>query len=72
MVLPRQHSCSGHSVRTPLLCIPHLHAVLAQSVEQAQVRNYLVVAIDTALRDQLQSEGINVYFRDVKVSSVTQ
>ena len=39
-------------------------------MKQAQVSNYLVVAIDTALRDQLQSEGINVYYRDVKVPSI--
>ena len=39
-----------------------------QSVKQAQVSNYLVVAIDTALRDQLKKEGINVYYRDVKVT----
>ena len=45
-------------------------AFLVQSVKQAQVSNYLVVAIDTALRDQLQSEGINVYYRDVKVTAI--
>lgn len=39
-----------------------------QSVKQAQVSNYLVVAIDTALRDQLKKEGVNVYNRDVKVT----
>ena len=38
-----------------------------QSVKQAKVSNYLVVAIDTALRDQLEKEGIPVYYRDVKV-----
>lgn len=38
-----------------------------QSVKQAKVSNYLVVAIDTALRDQLETEGIPVYYRDVKV-----
>jgi hypothetical protein len=38
-----------------------------QCVKQAQVSNYLVVAIDAALRDQLEKEGINVYYRDVKV-----
>jgi hypothetical protein len=41
-----------------------------QSVKQAQVSNYLVVAIDTALRDQLEKEGINVHYRDVKVRRV--
>lgn len=38
-----------------------------QSVKEAKVSNYLVVAIDTALRDQLEKEGIPVYYRDVKV-----
>jgi predicted acetyltransferase len=37
-------------------------------VKQAGVRNYLVVAIDSQLRDYLVKEGFNVYFKDVKVS----
>jgi hypothetical protein len=36
-------------------------------VKAAGVRNYLVVAIDSRLRDYLVSEGNNVYYRDVKV-----
>ena len=65
-----QHSCGRHRTAGPLQCIPHLPCFVAQSVKQAQVSNYLVVAIDTALRDQLQSEGINVYYRDVKVTAI--
>ena len=38
-----------------------------QSVKEAKVSNYLVVAIDTPLRDQLEREGYNVYYRNVKV-----
>ncbi|CAK0787073.1 hypothetical protein CVIRNUC_010289 [Coccomyxa viridis] len=52
----------------PIGALPHW----IKSVKQAQVSNYLVVAIDTALRDQLQSEGINVYYRDVKVDKAQE
>lgn len=41
--------------------------MVMQSVKQAKVSNYLVVAIDTDLRDELEKEGIPVYYRDVKV-----
>ena len=44
--------------------------MIIQSVKQAKVSNYLVVAIDTALRDQLEQEGIPVYYRDVKVHAL--
>ncbi len=35
------------------------------------MENYLVVAIDTQLRDHLQKQGFNVYYRDVKVSATS-
>ncbi|KAK9837243.1 hypothetical protein WJX81_001335 [Elliptochloris bilobata] len=38
-----------------------------ETVAQAGVRNYVVVAIDAALRDHLTQRGINVYFKDVQV-----
>ncbi len=41
--------------------------VVLQTVKEAGVKNYLVVAIDTKLRDHLSNEGSNVYYRDVKV-----
>ena len=37
-------------------------------VTKAQVPNYLVVAIDTQLRDDLVAKGYNVYYRDITVS----
>ena len=37
-----------------------------QTVEQAGVKNYVVVAIDAALRDHLAQRGVNVYFKDVQ------
>ena len=39
-----------------------------QMVTQAQVSNYLVVAIDTELRDDLKKKGYNVYYKDISVS----
>ena len=41
--------------------------LVAQTVKEAGVKNYLVVAIDTQLRDHLVMEGFNVYFKDLKV-----
>ncbi len=41
--------------------------LMLQTVKEAGVKNYLVVAIDTKLQDHLMKEGFNVYFRDVKV-----
>ena len=40
---------------------------LMQMVVKAQVPNYLVVAIDTQLRDDLLAKGYNVYYRDITV-----
>ena len=37
-----------------------------QSVKQAGVSNYLVVAIDSLLQDHLIKEGFNVYYKDLK------
>ncbi len=31
------------------------------------MKNYVVVAIDAALRDHLAQRGVNVYFKDVQV-----
>lgn len=39
-----------------------------QMVVKAQIPNYLVVAIDTQLRDDLLAKGYNVYYRDITVS----
>ena len=37
-------------------------------VTKAEVPNYLVVAIDTQLRDDLTAKGYNVYYKDISVS----
>lgn len=37
-------------------------------VTKANVQNYLVVAIDTRLRDELTAKGYNVYYKDISVS----
>ena len=37
-------------------------------VTKANVPNYLVVAIDTRLRDDLIAKGYNVYYKDISVS----
>ena len=39
----------------------------AQTVAQAGVKNYVVVAIDAQLRDHLTARGINVYYKDIQV-----
>ena len=39
-----------------------------QMVTKAQVANYLVVAIDPELRDDLKQKGYNVYYKDISVS----
>ena len=39
-----------------------------QMVAKAQVSNYLVVAIDAQLRDDLTAKGYNVYYKDISVS----
>ena len=40
-------------------------------VTKAEVLNYLVVAIDTQLRDDLTAKGYNVYYKDISVSCCT-
>lgn len=40
-------------------------------VTKAEVPNYLVVAIDTQLRDDLTAKGYNVYYKDISVSCLT-
>ena len=37
-------------------------------VIKAQISNYLVVAIDVQLRDDLLSKGYNVFYKDITVS----
>ena len=39
-----------------------------QTVKEAGVSNYLIVAIDTQLRDDFTKRGANVYFKDVQAS----
>ena len=39
-----------------------------QMVVKAQIPNYLVVAIDTQLRDDLLAKGYNVFYKDITVS----
>lgn len=39
-----------------------------QMVVKAQIPNYLVVAIDAQLRDDLTAKGYNVYYKDITVS----
>lgn len=41
---------------------------MMQMVVKAQISNYLVVAIDTQLRDDLLAKGYNVYYKDITVS----
>ncbi|CAL8464975.1 g4510 [Coccomyxa elongata] len=43
-----------------------------QTVKEAGVKNYLVVAIDTQLRDHLVKQGFNVYFKDLKVDKAQE
>ena len=39
-----------------------------QMVTKTQISNYLVVAIDSQLRDDLVKKGYNVYYKDISVS----
>lgn len=55
-----QHSAMGLSCAVLRMFV--------QMVVKAQVSNYLVVAIDTQLRDDLTAKGYNVYYRDITVS----
>ena len=41
-----------------------------QTVAQAGVRNYVVVAIDAQLRDHLTARGVNVYYKDIQVGQL--
>lgn len=41
-----------------------------ETVKQAQVTNYLVVAIDQKLRDYLVEHNFNVWFMEMKVNSI--
>lgn len=36
-------------------------------MEQAKIPNFLIVAIDTQLRDYLTEKGVNVYYKDIQV-----
>ncbi len=51
-----------------LQCVP---LMWLQMVTKAEVPNYLVVAIDTQLRDDLTAKGYNVYYKDISVSCST-
>ena len=37
-----------------------------QTVKEVGVSNYVVVAIDTQLRDELAKKGANVYYKDIQ------
>ena len=39
---------------------------MLQTVEKAKVPNFLIVAIDTQLRDYLTEKGVNVYYKDIQ------
>ena len=53
---------------THLQCVP---LMWLQMVTKADVPNYLVVAIDTQLRDDLTAKGYNVYYKNISVSCRT-
>ena len=36
-------------------------------MEKAKIPNFLIVAIDTQLRDYLTERGVNVYYKDIQV-----
>ena len=44
--------------------------MVRQTVEKAKVPNFLIVAIDTQLRDYLTEKGVNVYYKDIQVRSL--
>jgi hypothetical protein len=43
--------------------------MVRQTVEKAKVPNFLIVAIDTQLRDYLTEKGVNVYYKDIQARS---
>ncbi len=57
-----------HTAVTHLQCVS---LMWLQMVTKAEVPNYLVVAIDTQLRDDLTAKGYNVYYKDISVSCHT-
>ena len=61
-----RHTGTWQMLKSVMMGIQDL-CLLVQSVKEAKVSNYLVVAIDTPLRDELERGGYNVYYRDVKV-----
>ena len=36
-------------------------------MERVKIPNFLIVAIDTELRDYLTEKGVNVYYKDIQV-----
>ena len=40
--------------------------LVLQTVEKARIPNFLIVAIDTQLRDYLTEKGVNVYYKDIQ------
>lgn len=40
---------------------------MLQALSHIPIPNFLIVAIDTKLRDYLQEKGINVYYKDIQV-----
>lgn len=38
----------------------------AQALSKIEVPNFLVVAIDTQLRDYLKEKGVNVWYKDIQ------
>ncbi len=40
---------------------------MLQALSHITIPNFLIVAIDTKLRDYLQEKGINVYYKDIQV-----
>lgn len=39
----------------------------AQAISKITIPNFMIVAIDTQLRDYLQAKGINVWYKDIQV-----
>ncbi len=40
--------------------------LVLQTVEKAKIPNFLIVAIDTQLRDYLTERGVNVFYKDIQ------
>lgn len=50
--------------------LPQTVLLCAQAIQKLSIPNFLIVAIDTRLRDYLVSKNVNVWYKNIQASAV--